>query len=151
MVKYYLLQDGKTFGPFPEVEILSMISSGRAKVTDLGCIVGENSWLPLYSIVPNLPVAPHGSTSDAMSGLIPYKNPPALAGYYLGVFSLIPCLGLPLGIAALICGIIGLRRANANPGGKGKGHAWTAIILGSLTTLLWGVGGVLMAIGMAQD
>lgn len=64
--------------------------------------------------------------------LIPYKNAQALWAYYLGIFSLIPCLGIPLGLAALVLGVGGLKHAGRNPETRGKGHAWTGIILGSL-------------------
>jgi hypothetical protein len=87
------------------------------------------------------------STGDgAVSTVIPYKNPPALIGYYLGVFSLIPCVGFLLGIPALILGIIGLKKANA--ASKGKAHAWTGIILGSIAIVLWGAVGVITLVGM---
>jgi hypothetical protein len=67
--------------------------------------------------------------------LIPYHNPLGLTAYYLGVFSLIPCLGLLLGPAGLITGIMGIRAQKANPAIGGVGHAITGIVLGSLTTL----------------
>lgn len=67
-----------------------------------------------------------------MGGLIPYKNSQALWAYYLGIFALIPCIGIPLGITALVLGIRGLKFADANPEAKGKGHCWTGIILGGL-------------------
>ncbi len=70
--------------------------------------------------------------TDATGGLIPYKNVPALVAYYLGIFSLIPCLGLILGLPALILGIIGLKRAARQPEARGKVHAWVGIILGGL-------------------
>lgn len=77
---------------------------------------------------------------EAISTLIPYKNGRALAAYYVGVFSLIPCLGLLLGPAALVLGILGLRYVRANPTAKGTGHAIAGIVLGGLTTLgNWGV------------
>ena len=66
---------------------------------------------------------PQTSGSEPLSGLIPYKNTSALIAYYLGVFSIIPCLGIFLGIAAFILGIIGLRFARAHPEAKGKVHA----------------------------
>ena len=69
---------------------------------------------------------------NTLGGLIPYKNPKALWAYYLGIFSLIPCLGILLGVAALILGIGGLRHANLHPESRGKAHAWVGIILGSL-------------------
>ena len=61
--------------------------------------------------------------------IIPTRNPTSIAGYYLGVFSLIPVLGLILTIPAFICGIIAVQKAMANPKVAGKGHAITAIIL----------------------
>jgi len=64
--------------------------------------------------------------------LIPYRNPMALTAYYLGVFSAIPCAGIPLGITAFVLGILGLRRAKAHPESKGKVHAWVGIIVGGL-------------------
>ena len=72
---------------------------------------------------------------DATGGLIPYKNVPALVGYYLGVFSLIPCLGLLLAVPALVLGIIGLVKAAKMPTARGKVHAWVAIILGAVSLL----------------
>jgi DNA-binding beta-propeller fold protein YncE len=85
---------------------------------------------------------------DAVSTLIPYKNGRALAGYYCGVFSLVPCLGLILGPIALVFGILGLRFVRAHPQAHGTAHAWVGIILGSLTTLAnWGVVIVIVAAG----
>lgn len=76
---------------------------------------------------------------EAISTLIPYKNGRALAAYYFGVFSFIPCLGLVLGPAALVLGFLGLRYAGANPTAKGTGHAIAGLIMGCLTTLgNWG-------------
>ena len=67
-----------------------------------------------------------------LGGLIPLKNAHALWAYYLGVFSLVPCFGLPLGIAALVLGIKGLKFARQHPDAKGEVHAWIGIVLGSL-------------------
>jgi len=80
------------------------------------------------------PVAvPQRPTEDsALGGLIPYKNVPALVGYYLAVFALIPCVGIPLGIAAIVLGAIGLGRAKNHPEARGKVHAWFAIIFGAV-------------------
>ncbi len=75
---------------------------------------------------------------DATGGVIPYKNPPALIAYYCGVFSLIPILGIFAGIPGIILGFVGLSRSRANPPIKGAVHAWIGIILGGLTTVLWG-------------
>src|SRR5438552_4171155 len=68
-----------------------------------------------------------------VSTLIPYRNGMALASYYTGVFSLIPCFGLILGPIALVLGVLGLRYANRNPRAKGTAHAVVGLVLGSLT------------------
>jgi|SRR5580765_1302871 len=72
---------------------------------------------------------------DATGGLIPYKNAKALASYYCGVFSLIPCLGGILGPIAIILGFMGYGYANKHPRASGKAHAIVGIVLGSLVTL----------------
>jgi hypothetical protein len=83
--------------------------------------------------------APNGSTEgDATGGIIPYKNPPALIAYYLGLFSLFPVLGFFLGVAALVLGIIGLKKRQENPAVKGSVHAWIGIGCGTVTALFWG-------------
>lgn len=75
---------------------------------------------------------------DNTGGLIPYKNPQALIAYYLGIFSLLPFIGLALAIPALVLGILGLRARKRNPAIKGSVHAWIGIVMGGLMTLLWG-------------
>jgi uncharacterized membrane protein HdeD (DUF308 family) len=73
---------------------------------------------------------------DATGGIIPYKNPHALAAYYLGVFSIIPVFGFFLGVAAIPLGISGLRQKRRNPVIRGGVHAWIGIVGGSLSVLL---------------
>jgi hypothetical protein len=72
---------------------------------------------------------------DAVESLIPYKNPQGLMAYYAGVFALIPCVGLILGPAAFILGILGIRYANKYPTAGGKGHAIAGVVLGTLVVL----------------
>lgn len=71
--------------------------------------------------------------------IIPTKNPMALAGYYTGVFSLIPCFGLIIGPIALVLGMLAFKALKQNPMLPGKGHAIAALVMGGLSTLLnWG-------------
>jgi hypothetical protein len=82
------------------------------------------------------PAAPAPLTGDVTGGLIPYKNPHALAAYYLGVFSVIPCVGFVLGCGAVPLGISGLRQRAKHPVIRGSLHAWVGIVLGSLAVLV---------------
>ena len=72
---------------------------------------------------------------DATGGVIPYKNVPALMAYYCGVFSIIPFF--PIGVAAFVLGIIGLKRRKRKPVIRGAAHAWIGIIIGGLFGLIW--------------
>jgi hypothetical protein len=84
---------------------------------------------------------------DATGGLIPYKNGKALAAYYTGVFSLIPCLGAILGPIAVVLGVMGLNYARQHPRASGQAHAIVGIVLGGLTAL--GNIGAVIAIAVA--
>jgi len=79
------------------------------------------------------PDPPDTKATDATGGVIPYKNSSALIGYYCGVFSLIPFLGLLLGPIALVLGIMGWKAYRREPHRRGQAHAWVAIILGGLS------------------
>jgi len=83
------------------------------------------------SLAPPTAMPPPHTEDAALAGLIPYKNVPALVGYYLAVFALIPCVGVPLGIAAVVLGLVGIVRAQVHPEARGKVHAWFAVIFGT--------------------
>ena len=68
--------------------------------------------------------------------LIPTKNGKALAAYYCGVFSLVPCLGLLLGPVAFVLGVLGLNAYRAHPAVHGRTHSLVGIILGGITGLV---------------
>lgn len=109
---------------------------------------GDNPYDTPRSVggVPPRPSAP--GEGDATGGVIPYKNMPALLAYYLGLFSLFPCLGLFLAIPAFVLGIMGLRKRKQNPAVKGSVHAWIGIVLGGIFTLVWGAAWIMGIIGM---
>lgn len=69
--------------------------------------------------------------------IIPVNNAPALIGYYFGVASLLPLLGMLAAPVAIICGILGARKAKVQPEAAGMGHAITAILLGLGGPIFW--------------
>jgi hypothetical protein len=87
---------------------------------------------------------------DGTGGLIPYKNPKALIAYYLGILSGLPLIGLPLGIAAFVLGIMGLRDRAKNPIIKGSVHAGIGIGCGGFFALLWGSAVILFIVVAAS-
>ncbi len=68
------------------------------------------------------------------------------------IFSLFPCLGFPLGVAAVCFGVQGLRRVRATPEVRGGAHAWVGLICGGLFGLfnLLLVGAMLLGIAAAS-
>ena len=94
--------------------------------------------IPVTSNAPVRNSPDDSNQGDATGGLIPYKNPKALIAYYLGILSGLPFIGLPLGIAAFVLGIMGLKDRKRNPAIKGSIHAGIGIGCGLIFTLLWG-------------
>lgn len=72
----------------------------------------------------------NNDSNDSIQTLIPTKNMPALLSYYCGVFGLIPFLGIPSSIAAIVLGKIGLSRYKVSPTPGAKTHALIGLILG---------------------
>jgi hypothetical protein len=137
-------QDQKEYGPVDAAQVRQWLSQGRADAQTLAQSEGAADWRPLgsfaeFAAVNSPPPLPHPAATpppdSTIATIIPYRNVSALIAYYLGVFSIIPCVGFVLGIAAFILGIIGLKRARQYPEAKGKVHAWIGIILGAFVVL----------------
>ena len=100
----------------------------------------SNAAVPGSPVVPptapsTLPCASAAEQGDATGGVIPYKNVPALLAYYFGVFSIIPLF--PIGLTALVLGLVGLRARRRKPHIRGQVHAWIGIVVGGLFGLAW--------------
>lgn len=152
------LPDGSRFGPaamdlverwaregrVPTDAVLEPQGGGRERpVSEEPRLAVHCQAPPTVAVTPPVPAGSEGITT-----IIPYRNPPALAGYYLAVFGLIPVLGLVFAVPAVVLGIIGVRRRRHNPTLKGAVHAWIGIILGGLMTLAWCAAIVAMVIGI---
>ncbi len=136
--------DGTEYGPVSGDQIRQWLAEGRLNSQSLARPDTGGNFAPLSSYAefgafaapPPFQQPPAPTTNDGtLGGLIP-KNSKALVSYYLGIFSLIPCLAIPMGITAIVFGVMGLKYADQNPQAKGKAHAWTGIICGGLFVLL---------------
>lgn len=145
-----IMPDGRLFGPADLATLRQWLLEGR--VPDAAMIrdeaTGQQQPAAHYRTAGVDPTNPFASpagqappTSDAVSTLIPYKNPPALTAYYLGVFSLSACIpllgiaGVVMAIFAVVCGRRGLRLAAEKQEARGRVHAWIGIIGGSICGL----------------
>ncbi|HEY3245747.1 MAG TPA: serine/threonine-protein kinase, partial [Phycisphaerae bacterium] len=66
---------------------------------------------------------------------IPSGNPAALWAYYLGIFALVPGIGVILGTLSLIFGLKGRAAQRRDPSVRGGAHAWVGILLGGFSVL----------------
>jgi hypothetical protein len=140
------LPDGATFGPAGMDLLVRWASEGRLGPDSVlipsdgtaELAAGDVPELRQFVMAPPIVrgVVPE-PPDDAVSGLIPYRNGPALAGYYAGIGSLIPFVGLALGPAAIVLGVMGLRKYKREPRVKGGAHAWAAVVLGVIGLVLW--------------
>lgn len=139
--------DGREFGPESMDTIAVWAREGHIPrdallVADDGGTVRSVLSVPtLGTILQAPPTVPTGVPPLAgeapLSGMIPYTNPPALIGYYLGVFSLVPLFGMATAIPAVILGIAGLIKRAREPKVRGLAHAVVAIVLGVVGPLVW--------------
>ena len=145
-MQIFIHRDNQQQGPFSVDEINDRLRSGDVIASGtFAWYEGCSGWMTLDR-VPGVfmlntpptfqPDRQPEIKSDATGGLIPYKNPYALVGYYLSIFSMIPFVGIPLGVAGIICGIVGVRRRNRNPMMRGTAHAWFAILFSALVILI---------------
>jgi hypothetical protein len=143
---YVRFEDGTQYGPAPIEQVVQWAREGRLRRPSMLAPADDSS--------PPMPAASHPMLAPILrapptiagplpapegSALIPARNPPALIGYYTAVFSLVPLFALLLGPIAIGLGIAGWKKYRREPRVKGAAHAWVAIIVGTLTSLVnWG-------------
>ena len=95
------------------------------------------SWPPPPGTYPPHPQGyPPQPAASGLEAIIPTRNPSALTAYYLGIFSIIPCLAIPMGITAAVLGLRGLKLVKEHPEVRGRTHAWVGIVAGGLFALI---------------
>jgi len=142
------LADGQELGPVSLELLLQWVREGRIPAGSH--VIASDGQVTLaayhpalaagFSAPPMMQPASAQPAEEFLGALIPYRNGSALTGYYLGVFSVIPVLGLLLGPAALVLGIRGFKVYKREPHRQGAAHAVIAIVAGSFTSLgNWGL------------
>ena len=141
--------DGQAYGPYSVEALRRYVAEGRVNPNVSRARMGEGDVALLGEVLssagiyiaapPPPPVARPapsqraGSSDEWLAKQVPYRNATALTSYYLGVFSVVPCIGLLLALGAVPCGIAGLGHAKKHPESHGASHAWTGIVLGTFS------------------
>jgi hypothetical protein len=157
--------DQREYGPVPAEVVRDWIVEGRANGRTLVQAEGTADWRPLNTVtelaraLPMPPPVPPDPAATAPRGgglnkIVPFRNIPALAGYYCAVFAvlplfaiavgstsryarevvfdLLPFAGMLPGFIAVLLGLSGLRLARQTPMAGGRVHSWVGIVLGGL-------------------
>jgi hypothetical protein len=136
------LRDGRQHGGVDWPTVVEWVRQRRLPTNAMLTDEATGEQRPVSSFPELTAAANSAGGDDAASTIVPYKNPPALTSYYLGVFSLLACvpflgvIGIPMAIAAFVLGLKGLRKVREQPECKGTAHAWIGIICGAIFTLL---------------
>ncbi len=76
MKHYHVTSNGTQFGPYPEDQIFTMISSGQLQRTDLCWTEGMSEWTPIHSVIPlpptQPPPVPANVVQQGVSGTAPW-------------------------------------------------------------------------------
>jgi hypothetical protein len=99
------------------------------------------------SLTPPQPI----EDNTAFQTMIPTKNKYALISYYMGILGLLPFLGIPFSIAAIVLGALGLKKYAINPTPGAKVHAIIGFVLGILQLLTFASFLVLILISKNQN
>ena len=83
------------------------------------------------------PTESDDSSTPVERMFIPVGRPlSAIAAGYLALFGILPVVGLPFSIGAIVCGLIARKAIKEDPQLSGSGRAWFGIILGGISTLI---------------
>jgi hypothetical protein len=135
-----LVQRGaQQFGPFTVSDVIAHHATRRLLSGDLAWHQGMAGWEPLGTVMNRLghPLPLQSDANGVNTWLVPVgRSGWAIAAGYLALFSVL----FVFAPFALVCGIMGLRSIEKNPGLGGKGRAWFGIIMGGLVSALVVIG-----------
>lgn len=154
-MQIHIARDGKQLGPFSLEEINRQLAAGTLSLSDNAWYEGAAGWAPLSS-VPGV-TGPAAGVSPAPASIPPATSVPAVTipatpvvpkspTEPLAIWSLVLslvgllgfCCGGPMiGIAAVICGHLGLSKINANPELQGRGLAIAGLVIGYFAIVSW--------------
>lgn len=160
------LPTGDKFGPADEATLLQWAREGRVPAhasIDAGdgappIPAAEH---PLLRHIVQAPPqvagpmqAPEYGGDETLAAIVPYRNKPALIGYYFAVFNLfgmlIPVIGLITSTITLVLGINGVKAYSRDRRVKGIAHAWVAIIGGVIEAVVCGIISAAIIIGATR-
>ncbi|NNJ85777.1 MAG: DUF4339 domain-containing protein [Akkermansiaceae bacterium] len=157
MADWFYGKDNAQHGPVSDLEIRNLISTGQITQDTIIWKEGMTDWVPLKD-VPDFQggqQVPQAGTAANTSGTSPYSSPQtyagqapysgsiptdgmAIASMICGIIGVLSCyFGALLGIPAVICGHMSLKKINNSPTPiQGKGMAIAGLVTGYIGILM---------------
>lgn len=129
--------DGKTYGPVTAEQIHAWMADGRVEKRTPVFVDGAADWT-FVGLLPEFG-GKISETPPVIGALNPGNrrtNGFAVAGFTLGIFSLICCCGCPFNILGLIFSLVALQQINAQPLQEGRGLAIAGLVCSAISLLL---------------
>jgi hypothetical protein len=142
------LPDGSEYGPGSLELMATWARDGRVPRTALlvtrdGAppvpVISNPALLEALDTPPPSALDEIASTIEdsAVGSLVPFRNQPAMVGYWMSIAALIiPGLGAILGPASMALGGVGLYIARRFPKARGTSHSFGAIIIGFVASFI---------------
>ena len=155
MADWFYGKDSTQHGPVSEQEIRNLISSGQIDINTIIWREGMTDWLPMKDVAEFQALSNSGTPTQ---GSQPYTTPTvsntaapvhhapvaptdalSIVSLVCGILALITCwLAVLLGIPAVICGHLSLKKIKHSPTPiAGKGMAMAGLICGYIGLLIW--------------
>ena len=140
-MQIFINKNGTQLGPFPDSQVAEMLRSGQVAGIDLAWSEGMETWKPLSSFAQFQSHADGPPPIPSQAPFLPSvrrTEPLSIWSLILGIISIIGCAfgGFLAGIAAVICGHIGMSRIKQDPSLDGKGMALAGLIAGYIGLLV---------------
>lgn len=149
MADWFYGKDNAQHGPVNELEVRTLLSTGKIDEETLIWREGMADWLPVsqvpeFSSSTNLAESADGSPYSAPQsnpGAAPYTGTTptdglAITSLVCGILGITMC-GIVTGIVAVICGHMSLKKINTSPTPfAGKGMAIAGLVMGYLSILI---------------
>jgi len=144
---------GQQFGPASAMELRRLLSGGELGPEDMVWREGMESWAAIGDVPELKPrsalAASHGNAfADGAPATVPTSGL-AVTSMVLGILGLfMPCIGLVLGVLAVIFGGVSLGQINRARGRiGGRGMAIAGLVTGLIALTIYGIVVVLMSLG----
>ena len=146
--------DHKEYGPVSPEQLRQWFAEGRVNAATRVQAEGSGLWKPLSEWPDFAGLFPAGPPPGAAPSMVPppvsltphttgpVTNKMAAWSMGVGIFSIISCCCWPIGVVAIVLGLVAMSQIKANPNQTGQGFAIAGVVTGAVSLLI-GIAGMI--------